>query len=818
MSYLLHYVLAVSLVGILMAPVVSSQESTIPDWIKNNAGWWAEDAISETEFVNAIEFLIKEGIIKVDESTTSTNSKNIPDWVKNTAGWWATEQISETEFLNAIQYMVNVGIISIDRQNEITNFEYLQKTVSNKSTEIKLNSDGFRDIEINKKPINTYRIFIIGGSTVFGLGVESDETIPYYVQKKFDDLNLGKKIQVINVGIPSSWSVNDFRIINDKIMNYEPDFLIIYGGWNDLVRFTGSGNYAANPNWWEERQSIICDLAYESNIEVMIALQPFVGTGERILTHQEYILYFDGKSVGGNFIDNYELYANKLKNLESNCSKTLDLRNVFDNVYTPIYWDIVHLGAKGNEIISDQIFEYALPIVLNSIDSLQDYKITKKLDDSIIDFKSERTNFSNSDFSNQNLSNSNFMFADLSDSNFENSDLSNSVFRFAKISNVNFNGAKMENVKFSYSNINNSQMANSNLNNSEFFGATIKNTDFHDSELTNSDLRAVSFDSVIFSNTKLENSDFSHSVVYNSDFTTTSILNTKFNSASIFNSNFKEIDFSTTEIFGKKYFPTKFAGSDLSNSNLSKTDLSYVDFSPQKFNDEFLSGAILSFVDFSLNPSFTDSVISKVPCLDCNYKYYSEYATSENIPILTHYAFMNEKLDSLGVLFTQCTKIYSNSKELLADCRDEIISSISVIDFDSYDVDDIKNLSVSLYAADLSGLDLSNKNVSQYLWSFFRTYSPYSDSRIINENNNMIGIDLRQADLSYTNSQNIDLSYSNLEGANLAEADLRFANLRNTDLSGANLQGTNLEFALLDNAILSGANLKCLNHPICKND
>ena len=125
---------------------------------------------------------------------------------------------------------------------------------------------------------------------------------------------------------------------------------------------------------------------------------------------------------------------------------------------------------------------------------------------------------------------------------------------------------------------------------------------------------------------------------------------------------------------------------------------------------------------------------------------------------------------------------------------------------------------MSLYAADLSGLDLSNKNVSQYLWSFFRTYSPYSDSRSINENNNMIGIDLRQADLSYTNSQNIDLSYSNLEGANLAEADLRFANLRNTDLSGANLQGTNLEFALLDNAILSGANLKCLNHPICKND
>ena len=29
----------------------------VPDWVKNTAGWWATDAISETEFVNAIEFL-----------------------------------------------------------------------------------------------------------------------------------------------------------------------------------------------------------------------------------------------------------------------------------------------------------------------------------------------------------------------------------------------------------------------------------------------------------------------------------------------------------------------------------------------------------------------------------------------------------------------------------------------------------------------------------------------------------------------------------------------------------------------------------------
>ena len=82
----------------------------VPDWVKNTAGWWATDAISETEFVNAVEFLVKEDIIQVNASQTSETSQSVPDWVKNTAGWWATDAISETEFLNAIVYLIKIGI------------------------------------------------------------------------------------------------------------------------------------------------------------------------------------------------------------------------------------------------------------------------------------------------------------------------------------------------------------------------------------------------------------------------------------------------------------------------------------------------------------------------------------------------------------------------------------------------------------------------------------------------------------------------------------------------------------------------------------
>jgi hypothetical protein len=37
----------------------------IPNWIKNNADWWANGLISEDDFVNGIKYLVGEGIIRV---------------------------------------------------------------------------------------------------------------------------------------------------------------------------------------------------------------------------------------------------------------------------------------------------------------------------------------------------------------------------------------------------------------------------------------------------------------------------------------------------------------------------------------------------------------------------------------------------------------------------------------------------------------------------------------------------------------------------------------------------------------------------------
>ena len=101
---------------LIITPSVFAEEK-VPDWIKNNAGWWADALISDNEFVNAVEFLINEGTIQVDAKIVSEKSDSIPDWVRNTAGWWATNQISETEFLNAIEFLIESGLINISSYN-----------------------------------------------------------------------------------------------------------------------------------------------------------------------------------------------------------------------------------------------------------------------------------------------------------------------------------------------------------------------------------------------------------------------------------------------------------------------------------------------------------------------------------------------------------------------------------------------------------------------------------------------------------------------------------------------------------------------------
>ena len=104
------------LVSMMFVPSVSAQEATIPDWIKNNAGWWAGGLIDDSSFVSGIQWLISNGIMIIPptEQGADDGVSVIPDWIKNNAGWWADGLIDNNSFVSGIQWLISNGIIILE--------------------------------------------------------------------------------------------------------------------------------------------------------------------------------------------------------------------------------------------------------------------------------------------------------------------------------------------------------------------------------------------------------------------------------------------------------------------------------------------------------------------------------------------------------------------------------------------------------------------------------------------------------------------------------------------------------------------------------
>ena len=52
-------------------------------------------------------------ILPVVVDRVNIDETSIPAWIKNNAGWWATDQIDDSAFLQGIQYLVQKGIVVV---------------------------------------------------------------------------------------------------------------------------------------------------------------------------------------------------------------------------------------------------------------------------------------------------------------------------------------------------------------------------------------------------------------------------------------------------------------------------------------------------------------------------------------------------------------------------------------------------------------------------------------------------------------------------------------------------------------------------------
>ena len=93
----------------------------IPSWIKKTTGWWAEGKVTENEFLQGITYFINYRIIVITDlptfesadSATESVDYSIPIWIKNNAGWWADGDIPDSAFVSGLQWLIKNGIMQV---------------------------------------------------------------------------------------------------------------------------------------------------------------------------------------------------------------------------------------------------------------------------------------------------------------------------------------------------------------------------------------------------------------------------------------------------------------------------------------------------------------------------------------------------------------------------------------------------------------------------------------------------------------------------------------------------------------------------------
>ena len=93
---------------------IESKTIAVKMWDKNRNVW-------NNYFYEAITVIKKDSkfTIPFENKTIDLNIENIdkseiPDWVKNIFLWYDQDQVSENELLNAIKYLINEGILVVD--------------------------------------------------------------------------------------------------------------------------------------------------------------------------------------------------------------------------------------------------------------------------------------------------------------------------------------------------------------------------------------------------------------------------------------------------------------------------------------------------------------------------------------------------------------------------------------------------------------------------------------------------------------------------------------------------------------------------------
>lgn len=265
---------------------------------------------------------------------------------------------------------------------------------------------------LDAKPL---RVFLFGGSTMWGTGARDDFTIPSLLAKKLADPSYGQRIEVTNFGELGYVSTQELLALELELRRGNvPDLVIFYDGVNDLGAAYQEGepgipqnelnrridferpvasfvyglmreSALLRPILWRIRErvwrsenakrspeqeeqlardavrlyaanlSIVDDLARDFGFRTLYFWQPVIFTKRHLTPDEQQAARENG------FMREFFERANDMRR-EGGLSGRPDFHDIsgiFDEIEEPIYFDFVHIAEHGNQ----RVVEAMLPFV-----------------------------------------------------------------------------------------------------------------------------------------------------------------------------------------------------------------------------------------------------------------------------------------------------------------------------------------------------------------------------------------------------------------------------------------------------------------------
>jgi lysophospholipase L1-like esterase len=280
---------------------------------------------------------------------------------------------------------------------------------NDRGEEFRINSRGFVGRDFDEQPApGVYRIIALGDSCTFATGFWQIG-YPSQLEQRLNHGTSARRFEVINAGIEGYNSTFALARIREELLQYRPKLIIIYIGWNDLMKTDPANAASVDRHAWlahaldqsylikaykkllfvnlrplvvrpatadDGRGSAGFDgfvpTRYRSNLEAMIRLlashdvRPVLVTlptvvrpgmtSEELQRANVFFPYFAGAYGVSPLLSLHRVYNRTIVEVaRQEGVEVVDLASQFETIpdRTPYFWDTMHPNQKGGGVIAE---------------------------------------------------------------------------------------------------------------------------------------------------------------------------------------------------------------------------------------------------------------------------------------------------------------------------------------------------------------------------------------------------------------------------------------------------------------------------------